>query len=243
MSKNKSIPISIALSSEAFKCIMKVHQFPWWHYFSANPPSKKLPKSVQEMKFDFSPPINPHLPQLDFFRTQNVFAPGKTAIEATRTIAPYDFVVLGDIPHPLNMLPPAPTNRLSSNRTLLQSRRHDAWNNLRAAPAKHYLKKARSLATAPDVERGKALFETVYTDELGFAREFVSAVRTGEPSLVDSFFKSKGYSLDTIGTNCMDALSVPGPDFDLRFVGGMYSLETGDTTTMIFVNPKTSHLG
>ncbi|EAW17008.1 uncharacterized protein NFIA_003640 [Aspergillus fischeri NRRL 181] len=38
-----------------------------------------------------------HMPQLNFFRTQNIFAPGKQMINAKKLMLPYDLVLLGDI--------------------------------------------------------------------------------------------------------------------------------------------------
>ncbi|KAI9040186.1 uncharacterized protein KD926_008509 [Aspergillus affinis] len=38
-----------------------------------------------------------HMPQLNFFRTQNIFAPGKQMINVKKLMLPYDLVMVGDI--------------------------------------------------------------------------------------------------------------------------------------------------
>lgn len=38
-----------------------------------------------------------HMPQLDFFRAQNIFAPGRQMVNAKKLMLPYDLVLVGDI--------------------------------------------------------------------------------------------------------------------------------------------------
>lgn len=40
------------------------------------------------------------LPELDYFRTTNLFAPGKHMIDASEMMFPFDFVILGKVATP-----------------------------------------------------------------------------------------------------------------------------------------------
>lgn len=40
------------------------------------------------------------LPDLDYFRATNIFAPGRHMIDAKSVMFPYDLVILGDVAEP-----------------------------------------------------------------------------------------------------------------------------------------------
>jgi hypothetical protein len=43
------------------------------------------------------PELHLNLPELDYFRTTNVFCPGQKVIEVTACMVPFDFVLLGHV--------------------------------------------------------------------------------------------------------------------------------------------------
>ncbi|KAF2689359.1 hypothetical protein K458DRAFT_400132 [Lentithecium fluviatile CBS 122367] len=231
-----SIQIKIDLGASAFKCNMKAHEYPWWSKAFSGA-KEYLPNDIQGMRFTFQD-ISLTLPELDFFATQNVFVPGQQAILAKRTISPYDFVVLGDIASPANMLPPVQNHKLISLPANHQ-KQHVAWNRLRAPLIKYHLAKVRSLRSAPDVDRMKAMYNALYTDDFGFAHDFIAGLTSGDQSVFEGALSKRGYDLSSVDAGCMDSLTVPGPDFDLRFVGGAYKFNAGETESIIFVSPKT----
>ena len=148
-------------------------------------------------------------PELSFFATQNVFAPGKQAIISKKFMGPYDFIVLGDIVEPVK-----PAMRRAVMHALKPDTGHNSTQLFKrdAVPA---------AASQTDKQRMKAMMDDFHEDDFGFAKDVV-----GDEDAYKACFSSRNYDIGKADPSCLTGLTTPGPDFDIRYCAGVYRLET-----------------
>ncbi|KAK3297294.1 uncharacterized protein B0H64DRAFT_457363 [Chaetomium fimeti] len=182
-------------------------------------------------------PFELSFPKLDFFATQNVFAPGTRFMTATQVLFPHDVVLAGKM--------------------VVETARGGAAGGgfagiaaVESAPTTTDLPTTRSLAysaymympaAAAGAAQGlKELLDRLYTDNrfLGDAMT-VADDRDGEGVL--DWFHEQGYQIAWGGVKKqLEDLTLPGPKFDVRFAGGVYKLKDESLGfEELFVHPVT----
>ncbi|KAH6604998.1 hypothetical protein Trco_006705 [Trichoderma cornu-damae] len=161
------------------------------------------------------PSFKAKLDGLSFFAAQNVLVPGVEFIKSSEAMAPHDVVILGTMPR-------------SKGKSNLAS----PLTSLAAIP------KSASAGSAPSGGGGLAdLLDELYSND-AFLGDFLNRGISGELKDVYALLAEKSYNLDTSHVvDEVQGLTTPGPDFDLRFAGGVYEVGGGDAKYRILVHP------
>ncbi|KAL7787098.1 hypothetical protein V8C37DRAFT_270604 [Trichoderma ceciliae] len=183
-------------------------------HYPANNSDDDIPRAFRQIAITL-PAFKAKLDGLSFFAAQNVLVPGIEFIKPSEVIVPHDVVVLGTMPRSKPDPGTAP-----------------AFMSLAAMPAVEATASARSNGSNfPD------FLDELYSND-SFLCEFLDRGISGEPQDIYALLAEKGYDFD-IGHAMgeVQELITPGPNFDLRFAGGVYEVVGSDAKHQILIHP------
>lgn len=172
-----------------------------------------IPRAFQNISITL-PAFKTQLDELSFFAAQNVLVPGVKFIKANEVIVPHDVVILGTMPRSDSKVMPA-----------------SALMSLGSVPVTEAAFASSNGGTFAE------LLDELYTDD-AFLGEVLNRGISGKPEDVYSLFEERGYKFDKDHVmNAVQELTTPGPNFDLRYAGGVYEVRGGDDKHQILVHP------
>ena len=196
-------------------------------------PSDEIPLEMRQLRVRLTP-FEMNFPKLDFFATQNVFAPGTRFMTAKQVMFPDDLVLTGtmpDVQKPSGMMDDIPiTVSAEDKRSLL-------------AECVPY-SSIRRLPTPPEDGHSKRgdlvrLLDCLYSDNRFLGVALAKAADTDGDAVL-AWFRGQGFAIAQDDVKRLEELKLPGPSFDLRFAGGAYTLKAeGLGYRELFIQPVT----
>jgi hypothetical protein len=179
-------------------------------------------------------PFEMSFPKLDFFATQNVFAPGTRFMTATQVMFPHDVVLAGKMVVETARDGAAGggsagTAAVKSTTTTTEPRA------TRSSDDSAYMSAAAGVAQGL-----KELLDRLYTDNR-FLADVMAVADDRDGEVVLDWFHEQGYQIAWNGVKKqLEELTLPGPKFDVRFAGGVYKLKNESLVFKgLFVHPVT----
>lgn len=140
--------------------------------------------------------------RLDHSATTNIFAPGQNIFQAAgpdKVFSPYDVLILGNISHPVTNVQTVSGTPVAS---INSADADDAGLGKNAADLAH------------DLLTGQPIFS-----------QSLAAIATGDSNALDKLLTSKGYMVTAEDLQAVLATADPGPNFQVRTVGGIYGFD------------------
>lgn len=155
-----------------------------------------IPPAIQSLQITL-PSFKAQVKGLDFFMAKNVIIPGTTTnpIRATDVIVPHDVFVLAKMPTSTNT---------------------SYWS---LGPAGEAVPPESAPGSGPSMED---LLDRLYTNDTYLAT-FVHAAINGDRDEISALLAKEAPGLDATSlNNFLDEHTSTGPDFDIRYAGGVY---------------------
>ncbi|EAQ86629.1 predicted protein [Chaetomium globosum CBS 148.51] len=202
---------------------------------------KYVPGELHKLRVRLTP-FEMKFPKLDFFATQNVFAPGTRFMTATQVLLPHDIVLAGKM-----VVVPAAGGGGGGGAAASAPAAAAAAES---APTTTELPTARSLdysaymymsgAAAGAAQGLQELLDRLYTDNR-FLGDAMAVADDKDGEAVMDWFREQGYQIAWDGVKKeLEELTLPGPKFDVRFAGGVYKLKDESLGfEELFVHPVT----
>ncbi|KAJ4269006.1 hypothetical protein NW762_003079 [Fusarium torreyae] len=163
-----------------------------------------IPAELKELRMALTP-FAMSFPKLDFFETQNVFAPGTRFITAKNVLFPDDLVLTGMM-----------ARAGDEEKPDVSTGDEVAYSSFISGP--------EGSSVSVQASPLRPLLDRLYSNN-----RFLGALSTmsqdGEPQGVVAWLKQQGFAISNDDLKALDAMRTPGPDFDVRFAGGAYKLK------------------